>query len=69
LSKCATCSAQFIPLHLIILRVFGAVVSSLPPLPPSWVQIFSPAPSSKRTSMYILPLVWEIKFHTCTNNW
>jgi hypothetical protein len=32
------------------------------------VQIFSPAFSSQTTSMYVLLLVWETKFHTHTKN-
>jgi len=36
------------------------------PLPPSWVQIFSSAPCSHTPSVSVLPLVWEINFHTHT---
>jgi hypothetical protein len=28
------------------------------------VQIFSSAPCSQTPSIYVVPLVWEIKFHT-----
>jgi hypothetical protein len=40
--------------------------SSLPPLPPLHVQIFSSESFIETTSIYFLPLLWEIKFHTRT---
>jgi len=43
-----------------------AVFSSLLPLPPSKVQIFSSAPCSQIPSIYVLLLVWRIKFHIHT---
>jgi len=55
---------NLIILHLITLITFGAVLSSLPPLPPSYVQIFSSAPCS----VSAIFLVSEIKFHTVQSN-
>jgi len=59
----ATFPAHLILLDLILIEVCNigallrAVFSSLPPLPPSYVQIFSSAPCSQAPSVCILPLV------------
>jgi hypothetical protein len=60
----ATCPTHFILSHLITLMIFNealyyAVFSSLPLLPPSWIQIFPSAPCSQRFLIYVSPLVWE----------
>jgi hypothetical protein len=46
-----------------------AVFSSLPPLPPSKVQIFSSAPCSQTLSIYVLLLMLQTKFYTYTKQW
>jgi hypothetical protein len=41
-----------------------SVFSSLPPLYPSYVQIFSSSPCSHTPSMHVFSLIRETKFHT-----
>jgi len=43
-----------------------AVFSSLPPLPPSEVQMFSSAPCSQTPPICVPSLLWQAKFHTHT---
>jgi len=43
-----------------------AVFSSFPPLPPSYVHIFTSAHCSETPSNYVLPLMSKTKFHAHT---
>jgi hypothetical protein len=72
----AICPSHLILLNLISLIIFVertnyearhyAVSSSLQPLPYPSVQMFSSAPCSQTSSVYVLPLMWETKFHIQT---
>jgi hypothetical protein len=57
--------------HLVISPNYEApheIFSSLPPLPPPYIQIFSSAPCSQIPSIYVPPLMWQawFWFHTHT---
>jgi hypothetical protein len=65
---CATCPTHLIHHCLIILTIFGvphyAILSSLRSLRASQARIFSSAPCSETSSICVLPLMWESRFHT-----
>jgi hypothetical protein len=48
------------------LLIIQSSPASHPFHPPSYVQVFSCAPCSQTLSIYVLSLVWEIRFHTHT---